>query len=111
MTTAVIALSLSGQIEKYGAYAGLAAVLGLAVLSLLYFAQAREVKRLREWAGRAPERAAELAERVQADAQRRVVAPPQAPQPAAAAGPVQPGQPAPAPANPAPAPAPAGAVP
>ena len=55
---------LSEQIEKYGAYAGFAAVLGLAVLSLLYFAQAREVKRLREWAGRAPERAAELEERV-----------------------------------------------
>jgi hypothetical protein len=46
-------------------------VLGLAVLSLLYFAQAREVKRLREWAGRSPERAADLQERVQADAQRR----------------------------------------
>jgi LytR cell envelope-related transcriptional attenuator len=32
-------------------------VLGLAVLSALYFSQARDVKRLREWAGRAPERA------------------------------------------------------
>ena len=52
----IIALSTSGFIEKYGAYAGLAAIPGLAVLSLLYFAQAREVKRLREWAGRAPER-------------------------------------------------------
>src|SRR5215213_10285509 len=53
---AIIALSAAGLIEKYGAYAGLAAILGLAVLSLLYFAQAREVRRLREWAGRAPER-------------------------------------------------------
>ena len=46
---------------------------GLAVLSLLYFAQARELKRLREWAGRAPERAQELEQRVvaQADAARR----------------------------------------
>src|SRR5919201_1570441 len=52
---AIIALSTSGFIEKYGAYAGLAAIPGLAVLSLLYFAQAREVRRLREWAGRAPE--------------------------------------------------------
>jgi hypothetical protein len=34
----------------------LAAVVGLAVLSALYFSQARDVKRLREWAGRAPER-------------------------------------------------------
>ena len=47
-------------IRDYGGYAGAASVLGLAVLALLYFAQAREVKRLREWAGRAPERAAEL---------------------------------------------------
>jgi hypothetical protein len=53
---AIIALSVAGLIEKYGAYAGLAAIPGLAVLSLLYFAQAREVRRLREWAGRAPER-------------------------------------------------------
>src|SRR4051794_25129549 len=67
----ILAISVSGKIEQYGAYAGFASVLGLAVLSLLYFAQAREVKRLREWAGRSPERAADLQERVQADAQRR----------------------------------------
>ena len=41
----------------------MAAIVGLGVLSLLYFAQAREVKRLREWAGRAPERDAELQQR------------------------------------------------
>jgi LytR cell envelope-related transcriptional attenuator len=46
-------------IEQIGSYAGLAAVVGLAVLAALYFSQARDVKRLREWAGRAPERAAE----------------------------------------------------
>ncbi|MBA2420407.1 MAG: hypothetical protein H0V57_04685, partial [Thermoleophilaceae bacterium] len=43
-------------LQEIGAYAGLAAVLGLAVLSALYFSQARDVRRLREWAGRAPER-------------------------------------------------------
>jgi hypothetical protein len=48
-------------IEQVGAYAGIAAIPGLAVLSALYFSQARDVKRLREWAGRAPERAAEQA--------------------------------------------------
>src|SRR3954469_3918102 len=71
MTAAIIAagLGLSDRIEKYGPYAGLAAVLGLAVLSLLYFAQAREVKRLREWAGRAPERAAEIEARAIAQAE------------------------------------------
>ena len=46
-------------IEQIGSYAGLAAVLGLAVLSALYFSQARDVRRLREWAGRAPERTGE----------------------------------------------------
>jgi hypothetical protein len=48
-------------IEQIGSYAGLAAIPGLAVLSALYFSQARDVRRLREWAGRAPERAAEQA--------------------------------------------------
>jgi len=72
----ILAFSVSDKIEQYGAYAGFASVIGLAVLSLLYFAQAREVKRLREWAGRAPERSAEIQDRVQADAQRRVVAQP-----------------------------------
>ena len=60
----LIAFSLQDQVEKYGAYVGIAAFFGLAILSLLYFAQAREVKRLREWAGRAPERAAELEQAV-----------------------------------------------
>jgi len=72
MTAVLAAFSLQDEIERYGAYAGIAAVFGLGVLSLLYFAQAREVKRLREWAGRAPERAAELEARVTADAQRRI---------------------------------------
>jgi hypothetical protein len=35
-------------IREVGAFAGLAAFLGLAVLALLYFAQARDVRRLRE---------------------------------------------------------------
>jgi LytR cell envelope-related transcriptional attenuator len=49
-------------IKDIGAFAGLGAFLGLAVLSLLYFSQARDVRRLREWAGRAPERDAEEVE-------------------------------------------------
>ena len=43
-------------VQEVGAIAGWAAVVGLAVLSALHFSQARDVKRLREWAGRAPER-------------------------------------------------------
>ena len=65
----ILAFSLQDQVEKYGTYVGLAAFLGLAVLSLLYFAQARELKRLRDWAGRAPERAQELEARVVAQAE------------------------------------------
>jgi hypothetical protein len=65
----ILAFSLQEQVEKYGAYVGLAAFIGLAVLTLLYFAQARELKRLRDWAGRAPERAAELQARVVAQAE------------------------------------------
>jgi LytR cell envelope-related transcriptional attenuator len=50
------------EIKEIGSYAGLAAFLGLAVLALLYFSQARDVRRLRDWAGRAPERDAEEVE-------------------------------------------------
>src|SRR6188472_1947834 len=93
----VFALSLAGQVEKYGAYAGIAAFFGLAVLSLLYFAQAREVKRLREWAGRAPERAREIEERAIAQAEARrappVPAPRPIPQPVGAAAPTTGGSP------------------
>ena len=96
MTWGIAAISVSDQIEKYGAYAGLAAIVGLAVLSLLYFAQAREVKRLREWAGRAPERAAELEARVAADASRKttVGAAPQTAAAQAATGTAAPASPA-----------------
>lgn len=49
-------------IQDVGAVAGLAACVGLAVLSLLFFIQARDVRRLREWAGGAPERDAVVTE-------------------------------------------------
>jgi LytR cell envelope-related transcriptional attenuator len=61
-----LAFSLPGEVEAIGALAGFASLLGIAILALMYFAQAREVKRLREWAGRAPERAQELEQRVAA---------------------------------------------
>jgi hypothetical protein len=72
----ISAVSAGGLVEQIGSYAGYASVLGLGLMALLYFSQAREVRRLREWAGREPERATELAQRVQADPQRRVVAQP-----------------------------------
>src|SRR3954469_23339940 len=82
MTALAAALSLQDKVEQYGSYAGVAAVFGLGVLSLLYFAQAREVKRLREWAGRAPERAAELEARAIAAAEEKLAVPEPAEQPA-----------------------------
>jgi hypothetical protein len=102
-------------IQDVGAYAGFAAVVGLAVLSALYFSQSRDVRRLREWAGRAPERAAEQA------AAQQTVGPEQAaqqasrPAPSGAVKPIPaakpgvakpgaaPGKPAPAGAPPVPA--------
>src|SRR6185503_2683451 len=74
----LLAFSLTDRVEKYGAYVGVVAFFGLAILTILYFAQARELKRLREWAGRAPERAQELEARVlaTADQARRVRAEP-----------------------------------
>ena len=72
----LLAFSLQDQVDKFGAYVGIAAFFGLAILTLLYFAQAREVKRLREWAGRAPERAAELEQAVAEHAEERRAARP-----------------------------------
>ena len=58
-------------IEDIGAFAGLAAFLGLAVLALLSFTQGRDIRRLREWAGSAPERDAERKESTSAVAAER----------------------------------------
>src|SRR3954466_8717419 len=91
-------IQVNEDLKTIGALAGLLAVPGLAVLSLLYFGQAREVRRLRDWAGRAPERAAELEQRVSAEAA-------QPPQPSSTA-PVTPAAQA-ATATPGAAPAPA----
>lgn len=43
-------------IRDIGAIAGLAAFLGVGVIALMLFVQGRDVRRLREWAGGAPER-------------------------------------------------------
>lgn len=50
------------MIEQIGAFAGLASFLGLGVLALLSFTQGRDIRRLREWAGSAPERDTERKE-------------------------------------------------
>jgi LytR cell envelope-related transcriptional attenuator len=58
-------------IERIGPVVGIAAFLGLSVLAFLIFQQAREIRRLREWAGRAPERADEATEASLAAAEAR----------------------------------------
>jgi hypothetical protein len=55
-------------IESIGPVLGIVAFVGLAILAFLLFQQAREIRRLRDWAGRAPERATEAADAVQAAA-------------------------------------------
>lgn len=58
-------------LKEIGAFAGLVAFLGLAVLALLSFAQGRDLRRLREWAGSAPERDTERKESTSAAAAER----------------------------------------
>jgi hypothetical protein len=58
-------------IEQIGTFAGLAAFLGLAVLALLSFTQGRDIRRLREWAGSAPERDTERKEQTSTIAAQR----------------------------------------
>jgi LytR cell envelope-related transcriptional attenuator len=49
-------------IEQIGPVLGIVAFLGLSILAFLLFQQSRDLRRLREWAGRAPERAREATE-------------------------------------------------
>ena len=53
---------MTDVIQTVGAYAGLVALLALGILSFLVFSQARDIRRLRDWAGGAPERDAEVRE-------------------------------------------------
>lgn len=62
---------MTDLIDRIGPYLGIAAFLGLAILAFLIIQQAREVRRLREWAGRAPERAGEAADAEAAVAEAR----------------------------------------
>lgn len=58
-------------IKEIGAFAGLAAFLGLAVLAMLAFSQGRDLRRLREWAGSAPERDSDRKDTTSAAAAKR----------------------------------------
>jgi LytR cell envelope-related transcriptional attenuator len=58
-------------LKEIGAFAGLVAFFGLALLALLSFTQGRDIRRLREWAGSAPERDTERKETTSAAAAQR----------------------------------------
>jgi hypothetical protein len=79
-----LAFSISHFVSSVGADAGFAAIIGLAILVLLYFAQARETSTLRDEATAANQRVGELERRV-AQIGRPGVAP--APRPAGATAP------------------------
>jgi hypothetical protein len=64
MTALLLALSLSNSFTKVGAIVAFAAIVGIALLAMLFFAQARELKRLREWSEEEPRRMAELEQRL-----------------------------------------------
>jgi hypothetical protein len=59
------------DIERIGSFAGLASFLGLAIYALLLFAHGRDIRRLRDWAGSAPEREAERQQQTQTIAAQR----------------------------------------
>src|SRR5689334_18627982 len=91
MSISLLALSISTKFTEVGAIVAFAALLGIAILSLLVFAQGREIRRLRDWAGRAPERAVEAEQRVSQAAAARVQqqVPPQNVRPVPRAQPIQ----------------------
>jgi hypothetical protein len=101
MANLPLALSVHHFVNSVGADAGFAAIIGLAILVLLYFAQARETANLREQAYEAAQRVAQLEARLTSLARQQAAAAQVAPVRAAQAGGVR---------APAPAPAFAGAV-
>jgi hypothetical protein len=88
MGTFPLALSVHHFISSVGADAGFAAIIGLAILVLLYFAQARETATLRDHAYEAADRIQQLEARVAQLTGGAVAEPPA--QPASAAQPAPP---------------------
>jgi hypothetical protein len=98
MANLPLALSVHHFIDSVGADAGFAAIIGLAILVLLYFAQARETANLREQAYESSQRVAQLEARLTSLARQQAAAAQVAPAQAARAGAVRRPAPAPAPA-------------
>ncbi|MCK9248516.1 MAG: LytR C-terminal domain-containing protein [Solirubrobacteraceae bacterium] len=58
------AASFASNFDVIGPYVGFVSIIGVVAMGILVFAQGRELQRLREWVGTAPERLAELEQRV-----------------------------------------------
>ncbi|WP_320668482.1 hypothetical protein, partial [Patulibacter defluvii] len=97
----VLAAGFASKFDEIGPYVGFASLVAVAAMAILVFTQGRELQRLREWAGTAPERLAEL-ERQLAEQQAQPRVQTLAPHPGAPAAPGVP--------RPAGAPAAAGAA-
>src|ERR1700759_1894185 len=95
MANLPLALSVPHFVNSVGDDAGFAAIIGLSILVLLYFAQARETANLREQAYESAQRVAPLEGRMPSLARQQTVAAQAAP---ARAGAVRSPVPAPAPA-------------
>src|ERR1700689_2173714 len=93
MTHLPLAFSVHHFISSVGADAGFASIIGLAILVLLYFAQARETSTLRDRADEAEQRAVQL--------EARRAAPRPGPWPSPPPRPIPPGARPPAPGAPA----------
>ncbi len=87
MASIPFAFSVHHFINSVGAYAGFAAIIGLAILVLLYFAQARETSSLREQAYEAAQRIQQLENRIAQLLVRQPASPPVPSQPGVAARP------------------------
>ena len=100
MANLPLALSVHHFVSSVGADAGFAAIIGLAILVLLYFAQARETANLREQAYEAGQRVAQLEARLTSLARQQAAAAQAVPAARAGAqvGGMRPPVPAPAPA-------------
>ncbi len=107
MASTPFAFSIHHFINSVGAYAGFAAIIGLAILVLLFFAQARETHNLRQQASEADERVAQMESRLAwvtrqrsgaTDATAQFPAPTRAAPAAAATGAAPPPTPTPTPA-------------
>lgn len=101
MTPAVplLASGFASKFDTIGPYVGFASLVAVAAMAILVFTQGRELQRLREWAGTAPERLAELERQLaeqQAQPRVQTLAPhPGAAPPARPAAPATPGAPRP----------------